>query len=99
MAGTSPAMTAGRHLFAALSREAAPDQAGIAWPFRKSLLPGDRIELLQPILHGLAEVITAAAERAVTLLDEIALLPGQRQRRASPLPSFTRCYVLTCIRA
>jgi hypothetical protein len=65
----------------------------------KILLPGDRIELLQPILHGLAEVITAAAERAVTLLDEVAQLPGQRQRRASPLPSFTRCYVLTCIRA
>src|SRR6185312_13563393 len=48
----------------------------------KILLPGDRIELLQPLLHRLTEVITALAERGVALLVEITLLPGQRQRRA-----------------
>jgi len=65
-----------------LSREVAPDQAGTASPFRlKSLLPGDRIELVQPVLR-LTEVIAAAAERRVALLDKVGLLPGQRQRRA-----------------
>jgi len=66
-----------------LSREVAPDQAGTASPFRlKTLLPGDRIELVQPLLHRLAEVTAAAAERRVAFLDKVALLPGQRQRRA-----------------
>jgi hypothetical protein len=31
MAGTSPAMTVGKYLFQALSREVAPDQAGTEW--------------------------------------------------------------------
>ena len=48
----------------------------------KTLLPGDGIELLQPVLHRLAEIVAALAERGVALLDEAALLPGQRQRRA-----------------
>jgi hypothetical protein len=38
-------MTAWQHLFTALSREVAPDQAGTAWPFGQTLLPGDCIEL------------------------------------------------------
>jgi hypothetical protein len=42
------------------------------------LLQGDSLELLQPILHRLTEVVTALAERGVALFDEVALLPGQR---------------------
>ena len=40
------------------------------------------VELVQPLLHRLAQVVAAAAERGVALVDEVALLPGQRQRRA-----------------
>lgn len=60
-------------------RQIKPEQLGRSV---KSLLPGDRIELFQPIFHRLAEIIAALAERTVALLDEVALLPGQRQRRA-----------------
>ena len=48
----------------------------------EQLLPGDRIELVQPFLHRLAQVIAAAAERGVALVDEVTLLLGQCQRRA-----------------
>jgi hypothetical protein len=66
MAGTSPAMTAGqafyfRHCHGKL-RQIKPEQLGRS---AKTLLPGDRIELLQPVFHRLAEVITALAERGV----------------------------------
>jgi len=57
-----------------LSREAAPDQAGTD-TVRLNLLPGDGIELVQPIRHRLAQIKAAAAERRVALVDEVALLP------------------------
>jgi hypothetical protein len=50
------------------------------WPFGQTLLAGDIVELVQPLLHRLAQVVAAAAERDVALLDEVALLSGQRQR-------------------
>jgi hypothetical protein len=43
-------------------RQIKPEQLGRS---AKTLLPGDRIELLQPVFHRLAEVITALAERGV----------------------------------
>jgi hypothetical protein len=59
-----------------LSREAAPDQAGTARLFGKNLLPGDGVELLQPLFHRLPQIIAAAAERGVAFGDKIAARDG-----------------------
>jgi hypothetical protein len=53
-------------------------------------LQGDGLELLQPVLHRLAEVVAALAERGVALFDEAALLPRQRQRRAMAVGGYAR---------
>ena len=91
MAGTSPAMTAGQAFISGIvtgscarsSREQLVRSA-------KTLLPGDRVELLQPLFHRLAKIVATLAERGVALLDEVALLPGQRQRRAMAVGFRTR---------
>ena len=70
-----------------------PDQAGTRSPDLVSTGPTarvdrhharsvrmDRIEPVQPLLHRLAQIVAAAAERGIAPVDEIALLPGQRQR-------------------
>src|SRR4051812_39537796 len=64
------ASTYSRHCHGKL-RQIKPEQIGRP---AKTLLPSDRVESLQPILHRLTEVITALAERAVALFDEVALL-------------------------
>jgi hypothetical protein len=62
--------------FKPLSREAAPDQAGTARLFGKTLLPGDGVELLQLLFHRLPRIIAAAAERGVAFGNKIAVQDG-----------------------
>src|SRR5262245_19058111 len=83
MAGTSPAMTAEQAFIAGIVTGSCARSSRKALAVRqKILLPGNHVAFLQPLLHCLTEVVGAAAERRVALVDEVALLLGQRQRRA-----------------
>lgn len=87
MPGLVPAMTAGQAFIPGIvtgscarsSRNSLAAQA-------KTLLPGDRIELFQPILHRLAEVIAATAERRSAFLDKVALLSAPAPRDGCRIP-------------
>src|SRR6478736_10443439 len=89
MAGTSPAMTTRaafsmRIVTGSNARSSRNTFAVRPEPVRvpgSTLLPGIGLEFFQPVFHGLAQIIAAAAEGGVALADEVALLPGQRQRR------------------
>src|SRR5487761_2323081 len=82
MAGIGPAMTRinSGHFFQThchlKRREIKPEQLRRS---ARQLRAGDAIELFQPLLHRLAQVIAVAAERGVASADEVALLPGQCQ--------------------
>src|SRR5688572_10785077 len=68
-------------------RQIKPEQLGCP---ATAVRPGDGIELFPPVLRRLAEIVAAAAERGVALVDEAALLPGQCQRRAMAVGFRTR---------
>ena len=85
MAGTSPAMT---KLMIGAAISGLSHCHGKRGKFKPEQLDRSakryrcamRIEPVQPLFHRLAQIVAAAAERGVALVDEVALLPGQRQR-------------------